>query len=156
MFDLAHMKRVKWPVKLVDPQPDGTFKDVEIFATFERLIGKELADHRRDEREILMRQIQRAMPRVPGAPVDAAALEDEIESAEGKRRELLLSKLKDWGEGIVEGKTPVPYSPAVAAALMDITPVFQAFWDALVECSEKARPKTSPPLPAGSVADKPT
>lgn len=155
MFDLAHMKRVKWPVKLVNQKADGTFEDVELYATFERLVGAELTNFRRDERALLMRQIELAMPKAGQAKADASGMEEDVDSAESKRKELLLSKLKDWGDGIVDESTPVPYSLAVAEALMDIKPVFVAFWDALVECSEKARPKTSPPLPAGSVADKP-
>lgn len=156
MFDLAHMKRVKWPVKLVNQLADGSFEDVELVATFERLVGDELATFRREEREILMRQIERAMPKPKGAGNESASIEDDIASSESARRNLLLSRLKDWGTGIVDNGEPVPYSAAVAEALMTIKPVFAAFWEALVECSEKARPKTSPPLRAGSVADKPS
>ncbi|HPG93991.1 MAG TPA: hypothetical protein PLR28_05485 [Dokdonella sp.] len=151
MFDLANMNLVKWPVRLVS---GDAFEETTLHVTFERLTKPELAEIQATDRAEYLASLQK-LQRVATDPTKVAEADQatqEVDSAEKRREARLLSRVKGWGEGLESAGQPVPYSIEVARALFALKPVFDAFYGALIECSENARPKTLPPSPGGSVA----
>ena len=165
MFDLAHLKILQWPVTLAQPADDGEFAEVTLRVKFERLTKPELSQLQAAERtqvfDNLSVQLRKAAAQggvaKEGVAMDVerdrSKVEDELAAADAKRHAMLMARVKGWGDQIVENGTPVAFSPEVLAALLDIKPVFTAFWKGLLECSENARPKTSPPSPPGTPAE---
>lgn len=165
MFDLAHLRIVQWPVTLAQPGDDGEFVDVTLRVKFERLTKAELSKFQVAERtkvfDNLSAQLRKAAATAGLANEEAASdvdrdrskVEDELAAAELKRYDLLMERVKGWGDQIIDRGTPVPFSREALSALLEIKPVFTAFWKGLFDASENARPKTSPPSPPGSPAE---
>lgn len=159
MFELAHLKIVKWPVTLAQPGENGEFVDVTVYVDFERLTRTELAQLQADERAQVIESLASTLRKASAAggtadlSADAAAAETALVAADAKRLGVLQEKVKGWGEQIADRGTPVPFTPATLSALLDVKPVFTAFWRGLLDASENVRPKTSPPSQPGTPAE---
>lgn len=161
MFDLANLKRVTWPVPLAQQDGEGNFVDAIIMVSFERLEGDALAAIQRDERAEMVRQIsdilRDAKTSEPAGAKSAQLAETEkaIESADKNRVDTIVAQTKGWGDSIIDNGTPVPFGEEVLRTILSVKPWRDAFWQALRDCSERAKPKNSLPGPGGTPADPP-